>query len=289
MSQSKTGASESKPRRRLLVRLARLVLVAVLAVAALTLLLVRMFESKLIYFPTPYPGGNGGLPSGAQDVTFTTSDGVRLHAWWMPAKDARLTLLFAHGNGGNITTRRDVAIGLRKLGMNVLLFDYRGYGRSEGSPSESGLYLDAEAALAFLKEKGIPSQRVVLFGESLGTAVVAEMAVRHKAAAIILESPFTNIPDMARLIVPIPMGWALSHRFDTLRKAPRFQSPLLVIHGTDDDLVPYEFGQRVFQSAPQPKRFFGVGGAHHNDVVETAGPRFTNEIQAFLDSIGEHP
>lgn len=263
----------------------RVIRVAVALALALVVLLM-VFESKLIYFPTRYPTGNWELPAATEDVTFRAADGVRLHGWWMTAPNATRTVLYAHGNGGNITTRREAAIGLRDLGMNVLIFDYRGYGKSEGSPSESGLYMDHEAALEFLTIQGVPPGQVVLFGESLGTAVVAEMAAHHQTAAIILEAPFTDMPAMARRVVPIPLGWLMKHRFDTLSKAPRFTAPLMVIHGTDDDLVPYAFGRRVFEAAPEPKRFYSVQGAHHNDIMETAGANYFEEIGRFVDSIG---
>lgn len=259
----------------------RIVRSAVLLALVLVVLLM-VFESKLIYFPTRYPAGNWTLPSATREVSFSAIDGVELHGWWMTAPGATRTVLYAHGNGGNLTTRREVAIGLRDLGMNVLIFDYRGYGKSEGSPSEEGLYRDAEAALKWLSDQGVASEDVVLFGESLGTAVMAEMAVRHPVAAIILEAPFTSMPAMARRVLGVPVGWLMRHRFDTLSKVPRFTAPLMVIHGTDDDLVPYEFGQQVVEAAPGPRRLYTVQGAHHNDIMESAGAPYFLAIASFL-------
>ena len=211
-----------------------------------------------------------------EDVWFPARDGVRLHGWLVPAPGARFTLVWFHGNAGNIGHRVDNikylhhALG-RPLLPNIFIFDYRGYGHSAGSLSdlsENATYDDAEGALAYLRGRpDLARTPLVYFGRSLGAAIAVEMARRHPPAGLILETPFTSIKDMARVALPfLPVGSLLRTKYDSLSKMQEIRVPLLVLHGDRDDVVPYEQGRRLFQAANQPKTFFTIREARHNDT-----------------------
>ncbi len=211
-----------------------------------------------------------------EDVWFPATDGVRLHGWLVPAPEARFTLVWLHGNAGNISHRVDNIKSLhRSLGRpqlpNIFIFDYRGYGKSAGSLSdlsEEATYHDAEGALAYLRgRQDLAHTTLVYFGRSLGAAIAVEMTRRHAPAGLILETPFTSIKDMARVVLPfLPVGSLLRTKYDSLSKMQQIRVPLLVLHGDRDDVVPYEQGRRLFEAANQPKTFFTILGAHHNDT-----------------------
>ena len=264
-----------------------------LRIAALLLVLsalMLIFERKLIYFPqrehdvTPRQ-----LGLAFEDLTLTAEDGVRIHALYLPPPgEPRWTVLFAHGNGGNLSHRLDRALFLQsKLGAAVLLFDYRGYGRSEGSPDEEGTYRDARAAHRWLvEEKRVPPDRLVIFGESLGSAVALDLALARPSRALVLESPFASVPAMARAVYPFLPLWPLVRtRYDNEAKAPRLSVPLLVLHGDRDDVVPFEQGRRVFAAAPEPKRFYTIPGASHNDTYLVGGEAYWNAVRDFLETL----
>lgn len=248
-----------------------------------------LFEESFIYFPDKYPRGfwnpaRIGIP--AEDCYFRSADGTELHAWFIPARGAPLaTLLHCHGNAGNLTHRAAIAAAMRDAGLSILLFDYRGYGRSAGRPSEEGLYADGEAAYDHLARQGdVDPARIVLFGESLGGAVACELALRRSSpAALVLESTFTRARDMARRVFPLlPVGPFLRHRLDTLAKLPRIRIPILVVHGDADEIVPFAMGERLFAAANEPKRFHRVRGAGHNDLHEVGGAAYARAIRDFL-------
>jgi fermentation-respiration switch protein FrsA (DUF1100 family) len=227
----------------------------------------------LIFFPdlaVPAP------PAGVVEREFTTTDGVRIHAWWAEARDARATLVWSHGNGGNIAGRSPVIQGLAARGVSVLAYDYRGYGRSTGRPSEEGVYLDALAAYDHLRARGVPASRLVAFGESLGGAVSVHLASQRPCAGLVLVSPFTSLRDVGRIHYG-PLAVLAGNRFDALALIPTIRRPLLVAHGDQDEIVPFELGVKLFKAAAEPKRFLRVEGAHHNDV-------FTSH--ELLDAIG---
>jgi len=211
-----------------------------------------------------------------EDVWFPATDGVKLHGWLVPAPEARFTLVWFHGNAGNISHRVDNIKYLhRSLGPpllpNIFIFDYRGYGRSAGSLSdlsEEATYHDADGALAYLRGRpDLAPTKLVYFGRSLGAAIAVEMARHHAPAGLILETPFTSIKDMARVALPfLPVGGLLRTKYDSLSKMQEIRVPLLVLHGDRDDVVPYEQGRRLFEAANQPKTFYTIRGAHHNDT-----------------------
>ncbi len=263
---------------------AALRILALLAVVAATMLL---FERRLIYFPlrahevTPQQ-----LGMAYEELELRAEDGVRLHGWFLPVKGSRLTLLVCHGNGGNISHRLDRALlAQAHLGTDVLLFDYRGYGRSDGRPDEEGTYRDARAAWRWLLTKGVAPGRIVIFGESLGSAVALQLALENGGArALVLESPFASIPAMARAVYPFLPVWPLVRtRYDNLSKIGRLRLPLLVLHGERDDIVPFAQGRRVFEAAPEPKRFWAIPGAHHNDTYVVGGEPYWRALRQFLD------
>jgi uncharacterized protein len=216
-------------------------------------------EDRVIFQPTSIALKNRSLNSRPESRGVpATPDGVRLHGWYIPRSEARSTLVWFHGNAGSISHRRDnIKLLHDKVAVNIFIFDYRGYGRSEGGASEEGTYLDGEAALELVgKQLGTEPSKTVLFGRSLGAAVVAEMAKRHIVQAVILESPFVSIAAMARVTLPfLPIAPFLKTRYDIRAKIQSVKAPILVLHGDRDEVVPFAQGKSVFDAAPEPKIF----------------------------------
>jgi hypothetical protein len=223
-----------------------------------------------------------------EEVYFVASDGVRLHGWFVPGRQDLIWLWF-HGNAGNISHRLDNLKLLHdELGVSVFLFDYRGYGRSQGRPSEEGTYRDAEAALAYLRSRGdVDAKRIVYFGRSLGAGVAVELAAREPPLALILESPFPSIPALARHLYPfLPIGALLRTKYDSLEKIDKVKAPLLVLHGDRDEIVPLQAGRSLFEAAREPKQFHAIRGAGHNDTYLVGGAEYLQVLRRFLDSLG---
>jgi fermentation-respiration switch protein FrsA (DUF1100 family) len=218
-----------------------------------------------------------------RDVAMRAEDGVALHGWFIPSAESDLALLFFHGNAGNISHRGDSVGVFRRLGVNVLIPDYRGYGRSEGSPSEEGLYRDARAAWQWLvDEGGFPPQRIIVFGRSLGGVVAARLASEVGPRALILESTFTSARDMARDLFPVlsRLVW-LRYDLDAASYVRGVRAPTLVMHSPQDEIIPYRLGRAVFEAAPQPKRFIDLNGGH-NDGFLRSEPGYTDALRGFL-------
>ena len=242
-------------------------------------------DQRYVYYPTPWEPGDWAAASGLplEDVRFAAADGTRLHGWMVPTTADAPVLLWCHGNAGNIIDRLDVLKPFVQQGIASLMFEYRGYGQSQGRPTERGLYDDALAAYDLLRSRGIPPERIVLYGQSLGAAVCSELALQRPAAGLILETPFTSIADMARRYYgPLPVYLLLEARYDVLSRVPRLRLPLLVIHGDEDSIVPIAMGRRVFEAAPEPKTWLLVPGADHNNLAFVGGARYQ---QALLDFI----
>jgi uncharacterized protein len=253
--------------------------------AALALAALMWFEDSFIYFPSR----GGGETPGARgidyrEVALTAADGVRLHAWHVPGRGP-LTLLWLHGNAGHIGHRvEQLALIRQRLGVGVLMLDYRGYGRSEGVPSEQGTYRDADAALAYLR--GAPEvdpDGIVLYGQSLGAAVAVELAARERVRGLILEGPFASVPAMARAVYPwLPIGPLLRTRYDSMARIGTVRAPLLILHSERDEVVPYAQGRALYAAAAEPKHFHPVVGAGHNDAFYRGGEGYWGALAEFL-------
>jgi hypothetical protein len=248
---------------------------------------VRWFERFNLYIPfreiTAHPG-TVGLKY--DDLYLKTEDGPIINAWWVENKPESPVILFCHGNGGNIGSRVDKLRLFRQAGASVLMFDYRGYGRSTGSPTENGTYRDGEAAYRWLiDEKKIPPERIVFCGESLGNGVAIELALRHTPRGLIVDSAFTSIVAMGKLVFPfLPVDWMVKFRYDNLSKIPRVSCPVLVMHSPHDDVIPFAMGQALFAAAPEPKTFLQMRGSHNEGFLET-GPAYVEAIARFLKSL----
>ncbi|HPT29239.1 MAG TPA: alpha/beta hydrolase [Bryobacteraceae bacterium] len=273
--------SSGEPRGTWIRRLARYAVVTAAGWGALSLLARRS-----VFHPIKYPEGWWQLQErvGAEDAWITTRDGVKLHGWFASPPEAKLATLFLHGNAGNVTHRVQAILAIREAGSAVLVLDYRGFGKSEGSPSESGVTMDAEAAFVWLQKRGFPPKRIVLHGESLGTAVAVDLATRNQCAGLVLEAPLTSASAVAGTVVPL-LGRTLISGFDSLSRISRVKAPLLVIHGTRDEVIPFRMGQELFDAANEPKQFWAVEGAGHNNISETAGPAYAAKLKEFLGSL----
>jgi len=261
-----------------------LVLVALSALVVV----VWLFQRRLIYFPfRDVPPVTAVLP-GSREVSFVTRDGLRLAGWLVPASAGRralATVLVCNGNAGNRAFRAPLAQALSRRGLAVLLFDYRGYGGSQGSPSEQGLREDARAARSLLdaSPEADPS-RIVYYGESLGSAVALSLALERPPAALVLRSPFTSLAAVGRVHYPfLPVGWLLRDRYEVLVQIELLRSPLLVIAGQADRIVPSRQSRLVHDAARVPKRFVLVPGADHNDLELLAGGPVIEEVVNFVN------
>jgi len=248
--------------------------------------MLRWFEHSQVYCPDRIlqtTGAELGRPF--QDVYFRASDGVELNGWFFPsdtnsARSAQVVLL-CHGNAGNISHRLDMAQALLSTGVNVFLFDYRGYGRSQGHPSEEGTYRDAEAAYQWLEQRGFAGRHILVFGESLGGGVAAELATRVVTAGLVLQSTFTCIPDIGAELFPwLPVRWLSSIKYDTLSKLPRIKAPILVMHSRGDTLIRFRHSERNFAAAQEPKLFCELVGDHNDPLTDRT--QFIADFEKFL-------
>ena len=240
------------------------------------------FANRSVFFPLKYPQGEWGVQAalGAQDIGLVGWDGVNLHGWWVEPPTPRVVTLFFHGNAGNVTHRAAALAALRQAGSAVLLMDYRGYGKSQGTPVENNLYKDAETAYDLLITRGYDPNRLVIHGESLGTAVAVDLATKRRCAGIVLEAPFPSVRAVARDVLPV-IGPLLVWGFDTKKKIAGVQKPLLIIHGDSDDIIRQPLGREVFDAAPGPKEFWSVPGAGHNNLVVAAGSSYVRKLSEF--------
>ncbi len=221
-----------------------------------------------------------------EDVRLTAKDGVKLHGWYVPADQERGVVLFCHGNNGNISHRLDTIRIFHSLGLSTLVFDYRGYGESEGVPSEEGTRLDALAFWEHLTgERAVPPERIILWGRSLGGAVAARLASETKPAALVVEAAFTSIPDMGAERYPfLPVRLLSRYEYSTEHYVAEAPCPVLVIHSPEDSVVPYAFGRRLYEAAPAPKEFLEIFGRHGDGYV-TAEKVYAEGVEAFLAGV----
>jgi fermentation-respiration switch protein FrsA (DUF1100 family) len=260
-----------------------LVIVVLVATGALALLWTQ--QRRLIYFPAPGPVPSAtAVWSGARDVVVHTADGVDLGAWYFPAAERGPAVLMFNGNGGDRSMRAALATAFRRMGLSVLLFDYRGFGGNPGRPSEDGLAADARAAREWLAaQPEVDPARLVYFGESLGGAVAVGLAVERPPAALILRSPFTSLPDVGAVHYPwLPVRRLLIDRYPSIDRIGQLRAPLLVIAGDRDDIVPAAMSRRLFDAAPEPKEFVLIPGAGHNDRALLDGRQMIGAIEGFL-------
>ncbi|PTQ77661.1 hypothetical protein C8R26_1065 [Nitrosomonas oligotropha] len=260
-------------------------LITLVVAYVVIVLLVYFGQSRLVYFPEKQLSNTpGAVGLDYSSVNIPTSDGETLHGWWMPVPDAKGTVLFFHGNAGNISHRINYLTMFKRLGYDTLLFDYRGYGQSSGTPSESGTYLDAQAAWHYLTAtKEIAPERIVLFGESLGGAVAAWLATREKPGLLVLASTFTSVPELAGEIYPfLPVRWISRFAYNTLASLQSVSCPVFIAHSPQDDIVPFHHSERLFQTAPEPKQFLPLEGGHNTGFIFMQ-PAWKRTLGAFMD------
>ena len=269
---------KTSAQRPLWLRIARSVGIGLGISFLLGIAFVMIFEDRLIYFPTKEELGRGP----GEDVFLTTSDGVKIHGWYATHPDAKVSLLYFHGNAGHLGDRRGFIDDLRQLPANVLAIDYRGYGRSEGKPDEEGLYRDATATYEWLAAKTSP-ERIVLLGKSLGAGPACEIASTRKVGGLIVQSAFTSAPDMSRLVMPIfPARWFMRTQYDNLAKVRGIGCPKLFVHARNDEIVPFAMAERLFEAAAGPKEkcWFERGG--HNGLIDTNEKEYVDLLRRFL-------
>ena len=249
----------------------------------LFLLFVRYIERRSIYFPMKDIISNPasvGLPY--EEVYFDTPDNRRLNGWYIANSKAKFTIIFCHGNAGNIGHRLEKISMFYNLGLNVFIFDYRGYGKSQGTPSEAGLYKDAEAAYDYLtRELRVSRDGIILYGESIGGIVAIDLARNKDIAALITEETFTSIKDMSGMAYPFLPYFVFSSRFDALSKIKNVGCPKLIIHSIDDEIVPFRLGEKLFDAAMPPKKFLRLRGSHNTAFLES-DEQFKEGIKSFL-------
>lgn len=232
-----------------------------------------LMQARFVYRPvrdivhTP-----DGLCLDYEDVVFESEDGVVLNGWWIPAGDSRYTVLYCHGNGGNMMHRLDSIQLLNKLGVNCFIFDYRGYGRSEGKPSEKGTYLDALAAYKWLtRQKKIHADSIIVFGRSLGGSIAAQLAGKVRPRGLVIESCFTSYAAMGARFYPyMPVRWFARFRYKTVEYVKQIHCPVLIMHSRNDEVVPFEFGRELYEAAKEPKEFVEIVGGHNDGFLLSA-------------------
>lgn len=249
-----------------------------------TTIMLKALENRFVY-PGDTAAQSWMAPPTAdtEDVWLTSADGTTIHAWFLPQPGETDVFVVAHGNGGNLSHRGRLAAQLRDLvGPAVMLFEYPGYGKSGGSPSEYGCYAAGDAAVAWLvSEKKIPKGRIIIFGESLGGGVATELATRHEHTALVLTKTFTSLPAAAKVLFPVlPTHTLMSNRYDNLAKLPRITTPVFIAHGTADRLIPFHHAEELFAAANEPKALFRLEGQDHNDPFP---PAFFTALKQFLE------
>lgn len=258
----------------------------VIIVAILFILYLRYIENKSIFFPmrtielTP-----DYINLTFEDVYLKTPDNVKINSWFIPSNNAKYTILFCHGNAGNIAHRLDKIMIFHKMGIGVFIIDYRGYGKSEGKPSEKGIYLDSKAAYDYLLTKrNIRPENIILFGESLGAAAAIDLASKAKVGGLITEGAFSNAKDMARRIYPFLPSFVFKSKFDSIAKIKNIAAPKLFIHSKNDEIVPFDLAQKLYDAAGQPKQFVEIIGGHNSAFLDSE-EKYGNSIALFIQKL----
>ncbi len=262
-------------------------LIAAASFYVLLALMLFLFQDRIVFLSNLPGRALTATPEDAgfdyEDVTLETSDGLKLHGWYVPAAQARGVVLFLHGNAGNISHRLDSIAIFRELGLDTLIIDYRGYGQSQGKPSEQGTYLDADAAWHYLvSNRGVAADEIIVFGRSLGGSVAAWLANQYRPAALIIESSFSSALDMAHKLDPF-MPVRLITRLDYPVKlyVSRLHCPLLVIHSRDDEIIPFTMAEAIYNSAAEPKSLLEIWGDHNNGFL-LSGDRYLSGLNEFI-------
>lgn len=246
--------------------------------------LLSWVAHRAVFHPMRFPEGRWqeaeGL--GVEDVWLRSGE-HRIHGWWAPLEGAPAVVLFLHGNAGNVTHRARNIRAWRSAGASILVIDYQGYGRSEGRPSEAGIYEDALAGYRYLRGRGHRPEQILVHGESLGTVAACHVAAMEPVAGLILEAPFPSARAVAQSVLPL-LGPLLVGGFHLESRIGGVHAPVLVIHGEQDEVIPFRMGRSVFEAAPEPKQFWAIPGAGHNDIPESAGPDYPARLRAFLHS-----
>ncbi len=273
------------------------IVLVLLIVVPLGIFALRRFERALTFYPVRYDAGEAWrLPHNSEDVWLKAADGTRLHGWFVraPVQPAAATIIYFHGNGGNLSGVGWIAGHFTTRGFDVMLFDYRGYGRSEGlAIDERGIFADADTVYDYVvRERGVPPARLVLYGQSLGTTAVADVAARKPCGAIILESGLSSASDMAGVVLPwLPRAFhrLARNRFESARKLAGVKCPILVAHGDMDEVIPIEQGRALYAAAPEPhKRLIIVPGAGHNNLVVIGGENYLDAVATFIRASVAH-
>jgi fermentation-respiration switch protein FrsA (DUF1100 family) len=243
-----------------------------------------VFQSRYVYYPeSTMVVDPSVIGLDFVDISFRAEDGIKLFGWFIPNLKSRGMVLFCHGNAGNISHRLEPIQIYNRLGLDVFIFDYRGYGQSEGKPSEQGTYRDVEAAWRYLtKERQVLPSDIIVSGHSLGGAIAAWLAKNHAPGALILESTFTSLSDIARKLYPyLPIKPFLRYRYTTADYLSQVKCPVLIVHSKDDELMPFEHGIRLFEIANEPKRFLEICGSHNEGFI-VSGIQYQNGLHAFI-------
>jgi fermentation-respiration switch protein FrsA (DUF1100 family) len=246
-----------------------------------------LIAENFIFYPDDFfigDPGDYGMPF--EEVYFPTADGLTLHGWFIPGEKP-LTWLWFHGNAGNISYRLDnIRLLHHKLALNIFIFGYRGYGLSQGKPTEEGTYIDAEAALSYLhSRRDVDPRKIIFFGRSLGSAIAVDLATKHKCLGLILESPPTSLVGMMSRLFPSLSRDRLPIKYDSVSKINRINVPLLVLHGNHDEVVPYQLGKELFEAANEPKQFYTIENAGHNDTYIVGGEGYFAALGKFIQSL----
>jgi len=253
-------------------------------------LLAFLFQRTLLYFPIRWSEQEADRANpGFEAAWIATSDGERLHAWIQFVESSPWTVVIFHGNAGNLSYHQATLLPFRKLGLQAILFDYRGYGLSSGHPTEKGLMLDGEAVTDYVgKTLGVSRERIVYFGQSLGSGVAALLAAKRPPAKLILESAYPSLSQVASLHYPfLPSGLLLRDRFESTTAVRGLSCPILFLHPALDEIIPVSLGRALFETAHEPKKFVELPGAHHNDVFDVAMAEQVEAIGDFLQVEGE--
>jgi hypothetical protein len=275
--------------KKLIRRMLHSIVFILVSVWVLLSLLLYLFQPKFIYFPLSeidYTPDMAGLAY--EDVYFKTEDNVELNGWYIPVEGAKNTLLFFHGNGGNISHRLDSLKIFNELGLSVFIIDYRGYGQSQGTTSEQGTYRDAEAAWRYLTEsRDIADKDIIVFGRSMGGAVATWLSNQYTPSLLILESTFTSVADMAKHYYPyLPTTLLARIKYASIDRIDAIQCPILFSHSQSDEIVPFELGVQLFEQAQEPKMFLQLKGGHNDGFIVT-GRSYVNGIKEFLDTYSD--